>query len=87
MRTKVAPEAKQQVQGAFFDIMIAAGAQVGDVVDISLGLMYMALINVHQGDSFKVASDIRQAMEKACENILTPPKAPLAMVPGGKLDS
>jgi hypothetical protein len=84
------PTAKQQLQGAFFEILLASEAHVGDVLDIGYGLMYMTLNSFHVGDSMKVIADLRKATDQVCENIARGKVSsgpPLAIVPGGKLDS
>ena len=68
-------EAKLQVQGSFFNLLIPMDPSVGDVVEIGLGLAYNALIQYHQGDPGLAAASMREAVDQCltqASQIITP---------------
>lgn len=79
-------DSKKAVQGAFFDLLVAMNPTVGDIVEISLGLCWTALMQLHHGDTAASAASMREALDQVLAQV---PKiqTPLGVVHGGKLDS
>lgn len=82
----MSPETKQQVQGCFFDLLVACSANVGEVIEIGFGLAYMTLMQHHNGDAKKAEEGMREALAKCMKTVVLAPP-PLGIVPSGKLDS
>jgi hypothetical protein len=81
----VIPQSKPQVQGAFFDLLVAMDPSVGDIVEIGLGLCWTALMQHHNLDSAKASTSMREAMDQVLDQV--PKIQPMAIMPGTKLDS
>ena len=80
-------DAKKAVQGAFFDILVALDPTVGEVMEISLGVAFMTLVQHHQGDVAAASAGLRECVRQMLEQAPQIQRAPMAIVPGGKLDS
>ena len=80
-------EAKKAVQGAFFDMLVAMDPTVGEIMEITLGVAYMTLMQHHQGDQALVAEGLKDVVRQMLEQAPLIQRAPLAMVAPGKLDS
>ena len=80
-------EAKKAVQSAFFDLLVAMDPTVGEIMEITLGVAYMTLMQHHQGDTVLVSAGLKEVVRQMLDQVPQIQRAPLAMVTPQKMDS
>lgn len=82
------PEAKQQVQGCFFDLLVAMDPTVGDIVEIAYGLAYMTMMRHFNNDPVEAAAAMRTALDQCLDQASRIARPEMSgIMSGGKLDS
>lgn len=80
-------DAKKAVQSALFDLMVAMDPTVGEVLEITIGVAFMTLMQHHKGDAALASEGLRDCVNQMLDQVPRIARPPMGIVSGGKLDS